>query len=1556
VSHKRPEAVRAESSGSSRLKGQGGQPYGPVVVGIGASAGGLDPIERLLAHVPGKSGLVFVVVQHLERRHPSMLPELLSRHTRMRVLQAHDGMKLEPDHVYVIAPNTALTVVGSSLRVLPAPEAGPRAAIDEFLCSLAKELGEHAVGIVLSGSGNDGTAGLRAVREHGGLTLAQSPETAQHESMPTSAIEAGQVDVVLPVERMPTKVLEYAGSLANYERFGAEALDEDLTAHLGEICDLLRQRTGHDFSRYKKATLLRRIRRRVQVQHARSGDDYLKALAGDPREPERLLKDLLIGVTHFFRDREAFEVLDKWVISRLVERPADLPIRIWVPGCASGEEAYSIAILLRERLERAGLERSVHIFATDIDTGSLEEARQGRYAPDIAEHVSPERLAHFFTRQGQDYVVAKELREMCIFSQHSLVRDPPFSNLDLVSCRNVLIYFEAELQKSLVPLFHYALRPGGYLFLGPSEGLAAHQELFESLDGGQRVFRRQEVVARPAVAFPLVGRTGSSHRARQPFAPSSPGEPARSNGREQASFALERMALEEYTAPCAVVNGRGEILFVAGRIGRFFQPPFGALTTNLLDVAPAALRLELPHALQVAATTRKKVVRDRLPVELEDGVHSVRLTVRPLPGVDPDAGLIAVIVQEQATLEETGAHEAPLSLDDHPAMAGLEEELRATRAELRATAERQEATNEELKSSNEELISTNEELQSANEELQTSKEELQSLNEELETINAELRQKVEELAAANSDILNLFASTEIATLFLDRDLRIKRFTPAATHLFRLVESDVGRPIGDFAPRFEGQDLVGMAREVLRSAEPVERQGQAAEGRSWCILRVFPYRTVADLIEGVVVTFVDVTELKRAEGALRESEASLKRSQQIAHLGSWELDLVANRLTWSDEVYRIFGLRPQQFAATYEAFLEHVHPDDRAAVDAAYSGSVRDGRDHYEIEHRVVRKETGEVRHVHEKCEHVRDAQGRIVRSLGMVHDITELTRSSEELARSREGLRRLAVASTTVMAKTDIGEMLQAISEAALVLTGARLASCGHGHVSGQQLVRGCARAPGAVCSPEELLRLENGGVHLALVEGAEAIRLTDAELRARARWVGLPEGQVPMRGLLGVRMTARNGKTNGMILATDKEQGDFTAEDEALLRQLATVASLALQHVEARISLEESDRRKNQFLAMLSHELRNPLAPIRNSLHVLERAAAGGEQARRAQSVINRQVGHMARLVDDLLDVTRISRGKIQLQRERLDLCELVRRAVEDHREDFAKNHLELELSAPEDALWVLADRTRIAQVIGNLLGNSAKFTPAGGKATVSLEGNAGHAVLRVRDNGIGIASDMLPMVFEPFAQADTTLDRSRGGLGLGLAMVKGLVEMHGGTVTVESDGHGEGAEFTVQLPLERAQASAEPRVDRRVHDAGPRRVLVIEDNVDAAESLRELLELSEHIVEVAFSGAEGLEKAKVFRPDIVLCDIGLPTMDGYQVAGAMRADPDLRQARLVALTGYASADDVARSLDAGFDAHIAKPPDPERLGGLHRWASAVVGGKFTRTQGNGSPWKRPP
>lgn len=601
-----------------------------------------------------------------------------------------------------------------------------------------------------------------------------------------------------------------ARQAATPTRKGPLPLDEQVSAALDAICTIVHRKTGHDFSRYKIGTLGRRVRRRMQATRHTSAAEYVAMLETSAEEADQLLRDLLIRVTRFFRDPDSFTSLAERVLAKIVQpSKEDRPIRIWVPGCATGQEAYSLAIQVREHLMRGHIDRQVQIFATDIDTEALAIARAGRYDAEELSELSPERHEQFFAREGESWRVVKELRDMCIFSVQNLVRDPPFSSLDLVSCRNVLIYMQPDMQKRLVPLFHYALRPGGYLFLGPSEGLASCPELFDIEDKPHRIFRRKEVLARPTFEFPLTGRRAA--RLSQYGPPSS--EPA-TPVQPSPSDAFERMLLEEYVPASAIINELGEILYVAGRTSRYFQPALGAPCNNLLHQARGALRRELRAVLGQVVETRRRVVSRPIGLENDDGTDWVRVTMRPVPGMVPNSGMFAVIIQEIEPANGTAESADMLSDAELPMLEQLESELRSTRAELQSTVEELESANEELKSSNEELISTNEELQSSNEELQTSQEELRSVNEELADVNSELEKNVGDLHDANADLQNLFVSTQVATLFLDRELRITKFTPAAVTLFHLLDGDLGRPLADLSPRFVGMDVVEDVRQVL----------------------------------------------------------------------------------------------------------------------------------------------------------------------------------------------------------------------------------------------------------------------------------------------------------------------------------------------------------------------------------------------------------------------------------------------------------------------------------------------------------------------------------------------------------------------------------------------------------------------------------------------------------------------------------------------------------------------------------------------------------------------
>ncbi|MBI2895074.1 MAG: PAS domain S-box protein [Deltaproteobacteria bacterium] len=1432
---------------------------GPPIVAIGASAGGLEPLEQLFSLMPEDSGMAFVVIQHLDPHHASILPGLLGRVARMPVGPAENGARALADHVYVISPGTELGMAGGAFRARAVAEGSPQEPIDKFFVDLAADQGDRCVGIVMSGSGSDGTKGLAAIRARGGLTIVQAPETAKHDSMPRSAIEAGAADHVLPIERVPAILMEHAGQDGMPPPEAGR--EEDVAASLGRICEIVRGVTGHDFSRYKRGTLVRRIQRRMQVTRASSASGYVELLSRERQEAELLGKDLLIGVTQFFRDPEAFEHLGKEILPRiLAHRSTDEPFRAWVPGCATGEEAYSIGILVLEQLAKVIPAPDVQIFATDIDVAALTEARRGRYSDEIAAHVSPEQLARFFTHEDHGYQVARQLRDACIFSEHSLTRDPPFSGLDLISCRNVFIYLDAQLQKRLIPVFHWALKPGGYLFLGPAEGLTGYPELFDVVDKRHRVFARAETAIRPRPELPMGERAATR----------GPG-PARESAltRSQAACAaFERLVLQEYSPAGAVVNARGEVLCVVGPTGKYLQPPAGILTTNILEIAHAALRVELRTAIHAAVTTQKKIVRPEVGVDL-DGMRRLRLTVRPLPGFGPE-GLYAIVLEEAPEAE---GETEPTAEEREAPTAELESELRTTRADLSGAIEELEATNEELRSANEEL-------QSANEELQTSQEELRSVNEELESSNTELQRTVEELARANSDLKNLISSTAIATVFLDRDKQVTRFTPAAGALLRLLDGDVGRPIGDLAPRLAGEDLAADVDEVLRTLQPIERQVEALDGSAWYMLRVLPYRTVEGEVAGAIVTLVDITRIAQADADLRRLATVVLDSNDAITVQ----DLEGRIIAWNRGAERMYGYSQEE---ALQMNGEALVPEEDRGEARGFLEAIRRGEDVASLEVRRRSKDGREI-DVWLTMTRLVDAGGEPVAVATTERDVTERKRVDEALRESARDLNRAQAVACTGSWRLDVRTNELIWSDEVHRMFGVPKGTpmtyqsfLERVHPEDRELVDRRFQAA---------LRGEPYDVEHRIVAGGET------------RWV---------RERAVVEVDAHGGLLGGF--GTVQDITETRRLEEALLA--------------ANAQLLEADRRKNEFLAMLSHELRNPLAPIRNGLYILERAPAGGEKAERALRIIDRQVGHMTRLIDDLLDVTRITRGRVQLQRERLDLGELVQRTVEDHRSVFAARGVELQV-APEE-VWVDGDRTRLAQIVGNLLQNAVKFTPRGGRTTVSVQADAavGQAVLVVRDTGTGIAPELLPRVFEPFTQADTSLDRGKGGLGLGLALVKGLVEMHGGSVSAASEGPGTGATFTIRVPLAvgdetTARTRPEPRGERAT-----RRVLVIEDNVDAADSLRDALELGGHSVEVAYAGPEGIEKARAFKPDVVLCDIGLPGMDGYAVARELRADEALRQVRLVALTGYARPQDVAKAREAGFDAHLAKPPSFEAL-----------------------------
>lgn len=945
-----------------------------LIVGIGASAGGLEAFRTFFANMPADSGMAFVLVQHLDPHHKSMLVDLLGRHTEMKVVEAADGMRVAANRIFIIPPNATLTIADGALRVTtPAPVREHRRPIDTFFASLAEDQEERAVCIVLSGTGSDGTLGLRKVKEYGGLTLAQADFDATALSgMPQSAAATGLVDHIIPAAEMPALLMDYRQHLHKVApQKDGDGNRGDRSAHLAAICALLRAGTGHDFSQYKHNTLLRRIQRRMQVLRVDTVPALIERLRKEPRQVDLLFREFLIGVTQFFRDPHVFDTLRSNVIPKLLEhKSADDPIRIWVPACATGEEVYSIAILVREAMERHGVAPKVQIFGTDIDDAAVAIARTARYSKMTG--VTRERIERWFDEDGEQYCPVREVREMCIFSTHSVVKDPPFSKLDLISCRNLLIYLETGLQDRLMQTFHYALRPEAYLCLGSSESITRNTKLFTTLDKKHRMFQRREtstatpdfLMAAPALAAkpgPALARTAS--RVQDPI------------------DAEARRVMEKYSPAYVVIDRHHEILrFSGGDVGRYLEPSPGTASLNLFGIVRKALRPAVRAAVQRAEKTAEAVMTENTTIKIDGTSRRVKLIVEPIVkerGVE--AGRWVLAFQESAAA--TTAKDAKTPAGAQPDVQALEQELQTTKTQLRASIDELETSNEEMKSANEEYQSVNEELQSSNEELETAKEEMQSVNEELQTINAEMIGKNEMLTRLNSDLKNLLESTQIATIFLDDKLHIKNFTPAMTDLFHLRDSDRGRPITEIVTRMHYADLRRDVAKVLRTLAVIEHEVRITEDETVFIMRIRPYRSVDNVIDGVVITFMDISERKRHEAAKARLAAIVESSQDaiIGHAFDGAIT------SWNSGAEAIFGYTAAE--AIGKPFATLIPENQKDEVPQLLDKLKRGERvDHFEIDR--IRKD-GQKIDVSLAVSPIKDARGKMIAASTIARQFTE---------------------------------------------------------------------------------------------------------------------------------------------------------------------------------------------------------------------------------------------------------------------------------------------------------------------------------------------------------------------------------------------------------------------------------------------------------------------------------------------------------------------------------------------------------------------------------------
>jgi two-component system, chemotaxis family, CheB/CheR fusion protein len=1357
------------------------------IVGMGASAGGLEAFTQLLSHLPNDTGMAFVLIQHLSPHQKSLLTEILSRTTEMPVIEVQDGMSVEPNHVYVIPPNKMMTISQGVLKLMPREKIrGINMTVDAFFCSLAEERASKAIAVVLSGGDSDGTRGVQTIKAAGGITFAQCEDTAKVSSMPNTAVASGYVDFILPPQAI-------AQELANISRHPyvkrptlVKLIEEQPEGEnaLATIFSLLRVATGVDFTHYKQTTLKRRISRRMVLYKLERLEDYICYLQENPAEVTALYQDMLITVTCFFRDPESFEALKSKVFPIITkDRTPESPIRIWIAGCSTGEEAYSMTICLLEYLAEQGINPLIQIFATDINEVAIEKARNGVYKHNQITDISPERLKRFFVQVEGGYQISKVVRELCVFARQNLISDPPFSKLDLITCRNVLIYLGSSVQKKLLPVFHYGLKSPGFLMLGTSETVGEFTDLFTLVDRKYKIYSRK--LASPRLGVDLITNNYPIEIVSQPTVSENDCNDQKMQQR------ADQIVLQQYAPVGVVINEDLEILQFRGQTNVYLQPAPGKASFNLLKMAKQDLRLELRTAIHQAKKRETPVSKSGLQLRVEDQVKQVRIDVIPFKASlageryflvlfdDTQESVISTEAASDRTVKSRRRKQTP----DEQEITQIKQELATTKEYLQSIIEEQQATNQDLRAANEEILSSNEELQSTNEELETAKEEIQATNEELNTINDELQRRNTEATQVSNDLQNLLTSINIPILMLEGDLRIRRFTPAAGVIFNLIPTDIGRPLSDINHNLNVPDLEPQILEVISTLNFKAQEVQNHEGH-WFDLLIRPYRTIDNKIDGAVLVLVDINALKRSTQQLT---ASRNYAQAI-------VETVRESLVVLNEDLQVISAN-EYFYETFQ-----VLPT--------------------EIEQRLI----------------------------------------------------------------FDLGNGQWNIPQLRSLL--------------------------------EEIFSYNSQFQDVEIEHEFEQIGHKIMRLNARK----MPEIDEKLMILL--------------VIEDITQRKQFEAER----------AQLLAQEQSARTEAERANRSKDEFLSIVSHELRNPLNAMLGWAQLLRKRKLNEDAVKKGLEAIEHSAKVQTKLIADLLDVSRITSGRLPLDLRLIELASVIEEAMEVVRVSAEAKNIQVESRLDHSTRKLSVDSTRIQQVVWNLLSNAIKFTPEGGRIEVTLKYDA-QAEIQVIDTGRGISADFLPYVFDRFSQADSSKTRVNTGLGLGLSIVRHLVELHGGTVHAESQGEEQGATFTVRLPLPQTNSQdsllsvIEPVVSTEVPERllanisslEAVRVLVVDDEANIRELFTTVLEV--YGVEVtAVASAKGAISALLSSPgryDVLLSDIGMPEENGYMLIRQVRALSAEAGGQIpaAALTAYVRDEEYQEAIAAGFQVHLAKPITPEQL-----------------------------
>jgi two-component system CheB/CheR fusion protein len=1362
------------------------------IVGIAASAGGLEAFTELLGHLPVDTGMAFVLIQHLAPDHKSLLTEILARMTKMPVSEVQDGMAVEPNQVYVIPPNTKMVLSKGVLQLSPREKLyGKYMPGDAFFTSLAIDRGHKAIAVVLSGGDGDGSLGLVAIKAAGGMTFAQCQGTAKFDSMPNTAVATGNVDFVLPPEKIAEELANYSRSpllTSPLLRTKVEESPEQPSA-LATILALLKSTTGVDFTQYKAATLKRRIQRRMVLYKLESLDDYAEHLRHNSAEVKALYEEILIHVTSFFRDSEAFQKLKKLVFPTITQNKlANAPIRIWVAGCSTGEEVYSIAICLLEFLGDRVIP-PIQIFATDIGEATIGKARSGLYLENQMVDVSPERRTRFFIlEEGGSYRICKAVRELCVFARQDLGSDPPFSNLDLVSCRNVLIYLGESLQKKVMPIFHYSLNPTGFLLLGTSESTGKFSYLFKSVDKKSKIYAKKLTATRPTFSF-----TPSSYPVAKTVRKQEMNEENLINSLD-LQRETEQLILNRYGPASVVVNEDMKILQVRGDIDPYLRVAAGTQDLNLLTMARAGLLVELRTAIYQAQTQNVTVRKERVVVEWGGRSTIVNIEVMPFQPQAFTVRYFLLLLEEvlpQAidlgTVTSASCEPGDLASENEclrQALATANQEKTAAQVHLQSLIQEQENLNQDLKIANEEILSSNEELQSTNEELETAKEEIQATNEELTTTNEELRSRNIEQSLVNNDLTNLLASINIPILMLTNNLQIRRFTPTAQELFSLIPTDVGRPFRDIRSTLDVPDLEQMILEVIDTLHTKEQEVQTLSGY-WYNLRIRPYRTTENQIDGVVMVLIDIDALKR-------SARTLEKARNYAET---IVESVQTPLVTLDADFRVNKAN----RSFYETF-------------------------------QVSSSETANI-------------------------SLFELGNGQWNIPQLRWILEDILV-SDVQLENFEWAHLFDNIGQKTMLLNACKL--------------EGEDRALMILLSIEDI--------------------------------------------------------TERKQFETERSQ---LLEQEQWARQQAEIANCA----------------KDEFLANLSHELRNPLTPILAWAQILRSGKLKEAAVTHALEVIDRSARAQSQLIEDILDISRITSGKLSIDTNLIDLPLVVQAALDGVQ--LSAEAKSIQIVSELSSATVLGDAARLQQVVWNLLSNAIKFTPAGGRVEITLSAIENRAQLEISDTGKGIRAEFLPYIFDRFHQGDASTTKANQGLGLGLSIVRHLVELHGGTVQADSPGEGQGTTMTLRLPLRASSEELIPAIDLEPtflvaplnasrSDCVPSleglHILAVDDRIDTRELVAFVLESygAEVLTVASARSAIAALTENPGRYDVLISDIRMPEEDGYFLIREVRtlAAEAGGEIPAVALTAYASDKERQRAIEAGFQTHIAKPIKPIQLG----------------------------